>query len=210
MANHDFIPAIRNAELRQAIRSILLEMAMLGEAPARSLEPSVSGSKAEDRAPRGTWGRREDLSLHEFFATAFAQAVPAEEKLRKLLYRAERELRWHKKGIDTDRLTLQRERDEARDIEVLLQFGERKPAAVIAELYSWPIGWVRMVRERNGKDPEMGLERPKWRETPEEERYAICGRLCDEGLNQTEAAARLGIAKSTVNPYWPRRLRSVA
>ena len=204
MAEHSFIVKITPAELRQEIRSLLLEMVKLSDAPARSLQPSVSKSKSEDHAPRGSFGRIEDRSMWEAYCFRFEKAVGDEPELRRLVLRGTRELEWHLKGIPTDRLTLQKERDEQRDIAVLLQYGKGKPAAVIAEMHSWPIGWVRVMRERAGLDPETGWERPKWRQTPEAERYELCERLCNEGLTQQEAGERLGIAQSTVSPYWPK------
>lgn len=196
---------IKDLDLQARIRSLLCEMQMLGEAPAFKMEASVSQSKQEDRPPRGTFGRVEDLSMHETYVRRFAKATSSHDTLA-ILIEGEQELRDHKFGIDLDRLILQQTQDEQRDEKLLLEQGEGVHAAVICARYKWKLGWVRTVRERNGKDPDYGKERPRWRETPNEERYALCARLAAEGLTQTEGAKRLGIAQQTVSPYWPKRL----
>ena len=213
MSEHAFLIQITDAGLRQKIRQMLLDLAMLAQAPALHLEPSVSHTKTRSQAPRGV-GEGPDRSLYEFYELHFRQAADKQDEvaLHKLLWRSEKDLRWFRYGIDQDRLILQKERDEARDLGLLLEYGEGKHAAIVAEQNSWPIGWVRVMRERNGRDPDYGRERPRWRELDAETRYEVCERLAEEGLTQAEGAKRLGVAQATVNPFWPkqRRLRSVA
>lgn len=204
---------IEDEALRSQVQAMLLKLQMLAEGPATSLEPSVSHGKIEGSPPKGTLLDRdsdkappEDRSLWEHYSYRFGIAAMAnnEIELGRLLILANRAYRDTVKRPDADRIEIQRVRDENRDIELLLTHGEGIHCAHLSADYSWPLGWVKIIRERNGKDPEYGRERPKWGSLDKDARYEICEHLRGEGMSQREAAFHLGVSKRSVQMFWSR------
>lgn len=192
-----WISAIEDTELRERVRRLMCDLLALPEGPAVNLEPSVSKSKSTGNPPP-----RSD-SLHEKWSEKFRACRNDPVLIEATAIKAEAELKAFKGGSgETDRLKMQRERDEKADIQTLIEHGEGVAAAIISARHSWPIGWVRTVRERNGREPEYGYERPQWKRMDAEERYAMVETLRLEGVSQREAALRLGVSKASVQRYW--------
>jgi len=124
--------------------------------------------------------------------------------VRRLLILATRAYEDTIKRPDADRIEIERTRDERRDIELLLSHGQGIHAAILSARHRWPLGWVKMVRQRNGCDPDYGRERPKWGGLDPEARYDLCEHLQEEGMTQREAALFLGVSKRSVQLYWTR------
>lgn len=208
------INRIEDPELRNEVNLLLRNLQMLAEGPSQSLEPSVSHGKTEGSAPKGTILDRpsesappDDRSLWDHYAFRFGLAALAKDEveLRRLLILASRAYEDTIKRPDEDRIEIERTRDEQRDIQLLLEHGEGIHAAILSARHRWPIGWVKIIRERNGKDPDYGRERPKWKALDSDGRYAICEHLQAEGMSQREAAFHLGVSKRSVQLYWARK-----
>lgn len=206
---------ISDPELRLEVRNLFRELQLLAEAPAQNLEPSgpVSHGKASGSAPKGANPSRssddpmsKDVSLYEHWAFRIGMAANNDNQpeLQRLLILARRDLEDYKHRPDEDRVKIQQERLESRDIELLLAHGEGIHAGVLAARHRWPIGWVRHVRERNGKEPDYGWERPDWKSMSEDERYAFIEKLQGEGLSQRECAERIGVSKTSISRFWLR------
>ena len=206
--------ALANLEpsLRLQVIDLLSRLQLLPEAQAQSLQPSVRSGKAEDRPPKGV-GRTAsdgtpsaDVSLWAHYSFRFGRAALTnnEVEVSRLLVEADRAYQDFIKRPDNNRIAMQQERTEARDIEILLKYGENKHAAVLSAEYLWPIGWVRVVRERNGCDPEWGIPRPVWKTMSDEERYNCVAELAPKNT-QKEIAMRLGISQASVSRYLRRK-----
>ena len=64
-----------------------------------------------------------------------------------------------------------------------------------------PQGWVEKVREEDGREPETGYRRPKWRELEEEQKRWFVRTLRERGKTQDEVARWLGVSRRTVVTY---------
>ena len=210
---------IQDPELASEVQSLLARLQMLPEGATANFDGNISHGKVEGSAPKGAHPERSsldppspDVSLWAHYAFRFGKAALTnnEIELRRLLIEANRELADFTHRPDENRITIQQERTEARDIELLLKYGEGTHAAVLAAENMWPIGWVKIIRERNGKEPLYGRERPRWKDLTDEERFVEVEYLEREGLSQREVALRLGISKGSVGRYWPEARRRAA
>lgn len=210
---------IQDPELASEVQSLLAKLQMLPEGATANLDGNISHGKIEGSAPKGSMPERSsqdppspDVSLWAHYAFRFGKAALTnnEIEIRRLLIEANRELADFSHRPDSNRIALQQERTEARDIELLLKYGEGTHAAVLAAENMWPIGWVKIIRERNGKEPLYGRERPRWKDLTDEERFVEVEYLEREGMSQREVALRLGISKGSVGRYWPESRRKVA
>lgn len=210
---------IQDPELASEVQSLLAKLQMLPEGATANLDGNISHGKIEGSAPKGSMPERSsqdppspDVSLWAHYAFRFGKAALTnnEIEIRRLLIEANRELADFSHRPDSNRIALQQERTEARDIELLLKYGEGTHAAVLAAENMWPIGWVKIIRERNGKEPLYGRERPRWKDLNDDERFVEVEHLEREGMSQREVALRLGISKGSVGRYWPESRRRVA
>lgn len=226
MSEREWIARIEDRFLREDIRRQVIELIMLSEVPAyagpRTATPDgklLEGRKArrgkihkESEPPRGVSINRrpgqapsKDDSFYSHFLFRYERAQ-TDLEFEVIYEEAKRDLKKHKDGLEDGDMARNAYVDEQRDTRELLAEEEGVPAAVVAVKRGWPIAWVRTIRQRNERDAELGLPRPRWRELSDQERRDVCeGYAYDEGLNQTQAAKRLGIAQSTVSPYWPKR-----
>ena len=213
---------IQDPELASEVESLLARLQMLPEGATQNLEGNISHGKSEGKVPRGVDEKAPvrpsdrppspDVSLWAHYAFRFGKAALTnnEIEIRRLLIEANREPADFSHRPDSNRIALQQERTEARDIELLLKYGEGTHAAVLAAENMWPIGWVKIIRERNGKEPLYGRERPRWKDLTDEERFVEVEHLEREGMSQREVALRLGISKGSVGRYWPEARRRAA
>jgi hypothetical protein len=210
---------IQDPELASEVQSLLARLQMLPEGATASLDGNISHGKIEGSAPKGARPERSsqdppspDVSLWAHYAFRFGKAALTnnEIEIRRLLIEANRELADFSHRPDENRITIQQERTEARDIELLLKYGEGKHAAVLAAENMWPIGWVKLVRERNGCEPVHGWVRPNWKDMGDEERYRCIGELMEQGMSQRKAAEHLGISRGSVIRYWLRAVEDAA
>ena len=197
------LSGIKDERLARDVHDLLARLQRLPEGSTGKWGGFTSHGKAGSKAPTGVELERRsedamsaDVSLWAHYAFRFGRAALTnnEIEIRRLLIEATREYEDFRKRPDNNRIALQQERTEAKDTELLLAYGEGKHASVLAAENLWPVGWVRIIRERNGKDPEYGFDRPAWREMGDGERYELCGELQSEGLSQREAALRIGVS----------------
>ena len=68
-----------------------------------------------------------------------------------------------------------------------------------------PLGWVEHIREQNGRDPDLGEQRPVWKDFDAAGKRAIVAQLEAGGMTQRQVARKLGIGVRTVRTFWPAR-----
>jgi hypothetical protein len=200
-----------NDQLEARIRRLLWRLSMVSEAQGTSI--SVFGSsgreKDETKPPRGV---REDATVAQlgqpnraFLLDAYLEefvVATSDASLRMTCVRAEIDLGDRQRLPEHEHEQTVEER-EAEQIRLVLDKGEGIHAAELAAEEGWPIGWVKTVRERNGKEPTFGRPRPRWRELEDDQRRVIVANLKAEGFTQRAAAQELGIGNGSVAKYWP-------
>jgi hypothetical protein len=70
--------------------------------------------------------------------------------------------------------------------------------------------WVRKARKLMGCEPDNGHPRPPFLDWDDETREREVRKLYNRGLGQKKAAARLEVAKSTIQRYWPEPAAAAA
>lgn len=206
-----FLEDIQDAELRLEIRTVLGRLEMLSDARAANPErssrssetpigpPEFAGLSERDRPP-------EDRSLFDAFRWRFEKAVrdgASTKRLYFLLWEAEKA--WETRTVPPDpdnprrALVLTRADEEALKRKLIADFEGVHSYRVHLDL-SLPQGWIEKVREDNGREPETGLLRPKWRELTEADKRLIVSSLRRE-KTQAEVARWLGISRRTVVTY---------
>ena len=205
-----WIGEIDDPELRAEIRAVLARLELLSDASAatpgrssRSSEtpigpPGFAGLSALDCPP-------EDRSLYEHFAYRFEKAVrsgSSRKALYFLLWEAEKALRLRVVRPESDRqaLVLNRADEDALIRRILNDYEGDHSYRVHLDL-DLPQGWIERIREQDGREPETGYRRPKWRGLSEPMKRQIVRRLRDEGKTQAEVARWLGVSRRTVVTY---------
>jgi len=207
-----FLAAIDDAELRQDIRTILARLATLAEGRAVPTERSSRSSEAPIGPPEfaGLSNRDcppEDRSLFDHFRWRFEKAIErgaTTKTLYFLLWEAEKAYETRTVAPDRDdprrALILTRADEDGLKDHVLTNYEDQHSYRVALDL-SLPQGWVEKIREDDGREPETGQRRPKWRDLDETMKRALVERLRSEGRTQEETAKWLGISRRTVVTY---------
>lgn len=207
-----FLNLIDDRELRQEIRQILARLEMLSDASAsppgrssRSSEtplgpPGFAGLSSLDCPP-------EERSLYAHFAFRFEKAVESgasRKSLYFLLWEAEKALRLRVVAPDPDdprrALILTRADEDALVRHVLSKFEGEHSYRVHLDL-DLPQGWIERIREQDGREPETGYRRPKWKSLDEATKRTLIRDLREQGKTQEETARWLGISRRTVVNY---------
>lgn len=79
------------------------------------------------------------------------------------------------------------------------------PALEVAVMEYTTESWVIKARKLMGCEPDNGHPRPPFLDWDERTRTREVRKLYNRGLGQKKAAARLGVAKSTIQRYWPEQ-----
>lgn len=183
-------------QLEQRIAQVLAELGTVSEAEGTSVVGYSTGTDAEDdiggRRPPGP-----SVSIAERWRDQFA-AVPDPGRRRTLLLLARRELALVRRRkpvlVDEHGQPEGLLESEGR----LLDWFEGVPAGEAA-IYESASGSycsendMRRIRERNDRDPELGLPR-----VPRDSRKAFAHRLKAEGKSIRRIALEMNVAKSTV------------
>lgn len=207
MSRLEFIGEIPDRNLQLRIKKILLDLMVLGEAAAVAIDANlVTEGKPGSKMPR------DPCSLYEEWLDKFRFAAPDTDELEALCTIATRELlsakggqQWQHSVEDTNRLEMQRGRDEAKDIGLLIEHRQGDHCAVLSVEHHWPLGWIKAQRIRAGQEPIHGIPCGRWQELDQRAKRAKIAELQSDGLTQKEAALQMGVAVRTVATYWPRR-----
>lgn len=207
-----WLDGIQDADLRLEIRTVLARLETLSEARAANPERSSRSSETPLGPPEfaGLSERDcppEERSLYDHFRWRFETAVVRNAPIKRLwflLWEAEKayETRTVPAGPENPRmaLVLTRADEDALKRKVLSDYeGEHSYRVHLA--LNLPQGWVEKVREDDGREPETGYQRPKWRELPDETKRSIVRGLRECGKTQEETAKWLGISRRTVVTY---------
>lgn len=210
-----FLEKIDDDELRLEIRTVLGRLEMLSDArsanPERSSRssetpigpPEFAGLSERDRPP-------EERSLFDHFRWRFEKAVhdgASTKRLYFLLWEAEKS--WETRTVPPDpdnprrALVLTRADEDALKRKLLEDFVGVHSYRVHLDL-SLPQGWIEKVREDDGREPETGYQRPKWRGLSDTEKRLFVRSLREQGKTQAEVAKWLGISRRTVVTYQDR------
>ena len=207
-----WLDRIPDADLRLEIRTILARLETLSEARAANPERSSRSSETPLGPPDfANLSERdcppEERSLYDHFRWRFEQAVVKNAPTKRLwfiLWEAEKayEDRTIPAGPDNPRtaLILTRADEDALKRKVVSDYeGEHSYRVHLA--LNLPQGWVEKVREDDGREPETGYLRPKWRELTDDEKRLYVRSLRDRGKTQDETARWLGVSRRTVVTY---------
>ena len=203
------IEQIEDDELRLAIRSILGKLETLADGGTSSPERSVRSSET----PLGPPGFAnlssaecppEARSLFDYFRWRFERLIASQasrKRLYFLLWEAEKayETRAVPPDLENPRmaLILTRADEDALKQKVCAEYEGQHSYRVHLDL-DLPQGWVEKVREENGREPETGYLRPKWRDLDDDAKRELVRRLRSLGKTQEETARWLGISRRTV------------
>jgi hypothetical protein len=209
------IDGIDDPELRVEVRSVLARLETLSEGRASSPErsarssetplgpPEFAGLSEKDCPP-------EDRSLYDHFRWRFEHALAVgvgTKRLWFLLWEAEKAYETRTVAPDPDNprmaLVLTRADENALKQKVCSDYEGQHSYRVHLDL-DLPQGWVEKVREEDGREPETGYRRPKWRELDDEAKRFFVSSLRGRGLTQAEAARWLGVSRRTVVTYEAR------
>lgn len=205
----EFYALIVDPELRLEIRKILARLETLSDGRAANPERSARSSEAPLGPPEfaGLSERDcppEDRSLYDHFRWRFEKAArsgASTKRLYFLLWEAEKAYETRTVPPDPENprtaLVLTRADEEALKRKVLSDFEGEHSYRVHLEL-SLPQGWIEKVREDDGREPETGNRRPKWRDLDPETKRAMVAHLREQGKTQDEVARWLGISRRTV------------
>lgn len=214
-ARSDFLSAIEDAELRQDIRTVLARLSTLSESRAVPTERSSRSSEAPIGPPGfANLSNRdcppEERSLFDHFRWRFEKAVErgaSTKNLYFLLWEAEKAYETRTVAPDPDdprrALVLTRADEDALKRHVLTEYEDEHSYRVHLEL-NLPQGWIEKIREDDGREPETGLRRPRWRELDDSMKRHLVIRLRSEGRTLAETAKWLGISRRTVVTYQKR------
>lgn len=207
-----FLDRIDDRELRQEIRTTLARLEVLSDvrasAPGRSPRssetpigpPGFAGLSGKDCPP-------EDRSLFDHFRWRFEKAAEGRAPRKTLyfiLWEAEKALRTRlvAPGPDDGRRALVLTRaDENALIGHVLNDHEGTHSYKVSIDLDLPKGWVERIREHDGREPETGYRRPKWKELDEAMKRSIVSGLRDQGKTVDETARWLGVSTRTVVTY---------
>ncbi|HXS32262.1 MAG TPA: hypothetical protein VN758_00640 [Solirubrobacterales bacterium] len=217
-AAFDFLALVDDAELREEIRAVLREMQMLSDTRASAIGRSAPTSERRPGPPEYKEGMSaavcppEDRSLYDHFAWRFRDAVGRElprKRLWFLLWDAEHALKTRvvppTAAEREERVAMVLSRpDEKALIEYVLDHYEGEHVYRVHLQLKLPQGWIEKVREDEGRDPDYGFRRPKWRELDDTQKAEQVRLLKESGCKQTDVVRRLGVSLRTVRVHWPK------
>lgn len=161
-----------------------------------------------DRAPP------KDRSLFDHYAWHFARVDPATEPFQahRLVLLAERD--WmaavypdhHRQALRSGALLdANAEGNVAEEVAVRRIVEEYKGVSALeVAIFEYTTEeWVRKARKLMGCEPDNGHPRPPFLDWNDDDRQREVRKLYNRGLGQKKAADRLGVAKSTIQRYWP-------
>jgi hypothetical protein len=194
--------------LEREMIELLREMLLMSEVSAGSFVPVHSG-KPESKPPPGFSERvrdphrapQVDFSLHEHFSWRWTHANTDLQK-RVIVCQARVAVRQRKDGPDPWQ-TEKAIRTETEEIGLLIEMGVGIHSSELAADTGWPVSWITTQRERHGREPDYGHERPHWRALSKEERYEIAHKLAAKGQSLRSSAKELGVAHTSLSYYWP-------
>jgi hypothetical protein len=214
--------------LEQKIRDVLAQLATVSEAPASSFEPRTSHGSSSSKVPPGTAAATpltaadpdrppdKERSLHDWWHWRFTKAIvkgESEFQVYRLCLLAERDYvnrRYHiedsvrlRSGELTDNDVQDGGAAERSAAERVVDLYEGMPAVEVAVHEYATEEWVKKARRQHGRDPQSGRPRPEFLDWDEPRRYREVATLHARGMGQKKAADKLGIAKSTLQRYWP-------
>lgn len=211
--------------LENKIRDLLARLSTLSDAPASNLDPKTSHGSSDGKVPSGINEKSriratnpnrpppKERSLFDWYAWQFARAGDDYDRLLSLYLLGEREY-MERSFADANRISLRKGELTENDV----QDGgaaERESAVRIVEWYEGlsaqevainerqSEAWVRKARLAHGRNPETGRKLADFKGWNEERRHAEVALLSNR-MGQKATADRLGVAKSTVQRYWPR------
>jgi hypothetical protein len=197
--------------LEDRIRDVLARLSVLSEVSASSLEPRMSGnSESPSKPPPGV-----SRGLYDYWSERFARLY-AEGKSEFEIHRdyllAERD--WAactmhspdrmalRSGEATDNDAVNGGAAEAAAADRVIELYEGVPAVEVAVHEYTTEAWVRKARAQRGRNPTDGRPRPEFLDWDEDRRTREVASLASR-MGQKKAADRLGVAKSTLQRYWP-------
>jgi hypothetical protein len=208
--------------LEQKIRDVLARLSTLSEAPAGNLEAQIARSAPESAKPGGATLRlRSDRpppkarSLFDWYQWQFSHNAADRARLLSLYLLAEREylertdreareetaqkgsiLAYSQDGAAVESIAAMR----------VIEWYEGVQARDVATVEDATESWVRKVRSHHGRNSDDGRPRSEFLSWDEDRRIREVASLHARGMGQKKAADRLGIAKSTLQRYWPAGL----
>lgn len=207
--------------LERRIRELLRKLSMVNEAPGSSIL-KFGGGEHESAPPRAVRQKTSVTKLHkppryrfllDHYVSEFEGARGSDGDLRMICVQAEIDLGERGRLGDRDtsndmnltaaELQEEVERHQADQVRILIERGEGIHYLEVATEEGWPAGWVKTTRERHGREPVYGRERPVWKELSDRERRALCWEYAEQGLSIRDASSLIGVGKSTVGRYWP-------
>jgi uncharacterized protein YbdZ (MbtH family) len=203
------IDRIEDRELRLEVRTILGKLETLSDGRAASTERSARSSETPLGPPEFANLSEADCppadrSLFDHFRWRFDRAIASGASTKRiyfLLWEAEKAYQTRTVPPDPDNprtaLILNRADEEALKRKVCADYEGQHSYRVHLEL-DLPQGWVERVREEDGREPETGYRRPKWRELTDEDKVALVQRFRGAGKTQEETARWLGVSRRTV------------
>lgn len=205
-----FRPLAEADDLDLEMAKLLREMELLSEVGGGSIV-LMHSAKPEDKPPPGFSERNlsregpppQAFSLAEHFRYRYAHAASQLQR-RVIVCQARAALRERQKGPEPWRLE-KAERTEEEEVRILVTDGEGVHVAELAAMTGWPASWIRTQRERNGKDPDYGRERPNWRSLSSDDRRALVRRFREvEGWGVRKSATFLGISVTSLAYWWDK------
>lgn len=207
--------------LEDKIRDVLARLATLSEAPTSTLDSAGSHGVPESKPPAGVRSNIDtdqdrpppkDRSLADWYAWQFARAADNPHRLLTLYLLAERDYmtrRYHveasvalRSGELTDNDAIDGGAAEQAAIDRVVDLYEGMPAVEVAVHEYTTEAWVKKARRLRAREPYDGRPRPEFYDWSEDRRSREVAALANR-MGQRKAANRLGIAKSTLQRYWP-------
>lgn len=195
-------PAARKIDgadrLDQRIRRVLAKLSMLSEAPASNIGgEKINQGKAEDRPPSAI---PEALLWH--YRQAFEDATTTEARRWELVYQAERDLDERAARKDASWIAGHPERTGEDYEALILTIYEGRPALEVAVRERQKVGWVRKLRDDDGRHPETGAKRPAF-PADTSDRRRVVARFARQRWTIRQVADWFGVGRSTVHRSWP-------
>lgn len=209
------IDRIEDRELRLEVRTILGKLETLSDGRAASTERSSRSSETPLGPPEfANLSEKDcppaDRSLFDHFRWRFDRAIASgasTKRLYFLLWEAEKAYETRVVPPDPDNprmaLILTRADEGALKRKVCADYEGEHSYRVHLDL-DLPQGWVERVREEDGREPETGYLRPKWRELTDDAKRELVRLLRADGKTQEETARWLGVSRRTVVTYQDR------
>lgn len=213
--------------LEHMIRDILGKLELLADGKTQNLDPDKVMQGHAESSPPGKISltpsyvepKKDKVSLFEWYRWQFERHRGDERRLRGLIELARDDYEDFRFRADA-LIEVRRGREEDNDPHdggaaerahaarvvdwyegrsaLYVAYRESQMGAVVTE------AWVRKARSNHRRDPEDGRPLPDFRGWDDERRRAEIASLSNLLPSQEAVANHLGVAKSTVQRYWPR------